>query len=94
MKVLKNCDYINEIKNIPDKSIDLILTDPPYGMNYQSNMRKDKYDKIINDDNLDFLPELFIQIKRIIKNDGIILMFCSFHNIDIFKRERAKKCSN
>jgi len=33
--------------------VDLVITDPPYGMNYQSNRRKVKYDKIRNDE---FIP--------------------------------------
>lgn len=32
-------DCLELIKDIPDKSIDLIVTDPPYGIKYQSNMR-------------------------------------------------------
>lgn len=28
--------------------VDAIITDPPYGMNYKSNRRKDKYNKIEN----------------------------------------------
>ena len=35
--------------------VDAIITDPPYGMDFKSNHRKEKYNKIKNDDNLDFL---------------------------------------
>ena len=41
------------------KIADMCFTDPPYGYNYQSNMREksDKFDVIENDDKyLDFLP--------------------------------------
>src|SRR3972149_5886914 len=36
---------------IPDKSIDLVLTDPPYGIDYQSARRTDnqRKDKIVGD---------------------------------------------
>lgn len=34
---LYNGDYKNFEKEIPDESIDLIITDPPYGINYLSN---------------------------------------------------------
>lgn len=40
---------------------DMVFTDPPYGYNYQSNMREktEKYDVIMNDDKiLDFFPAL------------------------------------
>lgn len=33
---LKLGDCINELKNIPDKSIDLVVMDPPYGLNTNS----------------------------------------------------------
>lgn len=32
------------------KKADAMITDPPYGIQYQSNYRKDKFDKIQNDD--------------------------------------------
>ena len=35
-------DCLEEMKTIPDKSIDMILTDSPYGFGYQSNMKKIK----------------------------------------------------
>jgi len=33
-------DCIEIMKDIPDGSVDLVLTDPPYGMNYKSNYYK------------------------------------------------------
>ena len=51
-------DYINKIiqgdcleimKTFPDKSVDLIVTDPPYGIDYQSGRRHIKYEKIVGD---------------------------------------------
>ena len=41
-----NADCLEILKQLPDKCIDLVLTDPPYGMNYQSGWRKQKYEKI------------------------------------------------
>jgi len=32
--------------------VDAIITDPPYGMNFQSSYRKKQYNKIKNDDNI------------------------------------------
>ena len=55
MKITETIELTNEdcfdlFKRIKDKSIDLVLTDPPYGMSFQSGSRKDKYEKIKNDD--------------------------------------------
>jgi site-specific DNA-methyltransferase (adenine-specific) len=45
------------MKGIPDKSIDLVLTDPPYGINYLSP-RTDNHDKLENDEMGDWLKSL------------------------------------
>jgi len=65
------------MKEIHDESIDLIVTDPPYGINFQSNTRLDKKEKIINDDNinyLDFGKECF----RVLKNNSHAYFFTRF----------------
>ena len=65
------------MKEIPDKSIDLVLTDPPYGMNYRSNHRKEKYDKIVGDDN--FPVEILDEFFRIAKR--AVYVFCRWDNL-------------
>lgn len=56
---LYNGDCLNVMDDLINQGItvDAIITDPPYGMNYKSNRRKDKYNKIENDAALDFLDE-------------------------------------
>ena len=74
-------DCLEEMKNIPDGSIDLILTDPPYGTTAC------KWDSIIP-----FEP-MWIQLKRIIKLNGAIVLFGSepfssflrISNIEMYK---------
>jgi len=88
-----NCfELLQELK---DDSIDLIVTDPPYGINYHTGYRNDKnhlFTKVIaNDDNLDFLPELIQQLYRVLKMDSAMYMFCNQDNIDIFKINIEKK---
>ena len=78
-------DCLDLMKDIPDGSVDLILTDPPYGINFQSHRRKNVYAKIKNDLKLDWVDEYFAECKRILKDDTAIYCFCSWHNIDIFK---------
>jgi len=87
---LYNADCLEKLKDIADNSIDLILTDPPYGINFISNRRKEKYNKIKNDNNLFFLDNLFIQLYRISKNNTSHYCFCSFHNVDLFKQSIEK----
>ena len=51
---------VNVIDRLMDgKKADMVFTDPPYGYNYQSNMRTKKFDVLENDDKiLDFFPNL------------------------------------
>lgn len=78
------------LKQLPDKCIDLVLTDPPYGMNYQSGRREQKYEKIQDDNNLDWLPDFLKELKRVSNDDAIWYVFCSWHNVDVFKYEIQK----
>lgn len=85
-----NADCMDILKQLPDKCIDLVLTDPPYGMNYQSGRREQKYKKIQDDNNLEWLPEFLKELKRVSKDDAIWYVFCSWHNVDFFKHEIQK----
>ena len=71
-----------EMAKMPDASFDLICTDPPYGINYQSNMRvmSKKFEKIHDDNNgnrLDVYSEFF----RLLKDDCVAIVFCSWKNL-------------
>lgn len=86
-------DCLQIMDEIATNSVDLIVTDPPYLMNYQSNRRKktDRFDKIMNDkDNYNLIQEYFQKCNRIMKDNTAIYSFCSWHNIDFFKPEFEK----
>lgn len=75
IKILKG-DCIDLIENIQDCSIDMILCDPPYGINFQSQRKKDKKQwipKIIGDKKpfIEFIP----LIKRVLKPSGCTMIF-------------------
>jgi DNA modification methylase len=36
-------------------ALDTVITDPPYGMSFQSNHRAEQHERIANDDNQDLL---------------------------------------
>ncbi|RLC34792.1 MAG: site-specific DNA-methyltransferase [Candidatus Nealsonbacteria bacterium] len=68
---IHNMDCLEFMKNIPDKSIDLILTDPPYGINCSKGVWKGRrYSREYNDtwDNKRPAKEYFSEILRISKN--------------------------
>ena len=58
-------DCIEEMKKLPDNSVDLCLTDPPYGTTAC------KWDKLIP------FESMWVQLKRIVKNNGAICLFGS-----------------
>ena len=58
-------DCLERMKEIPDGSIDLILTDPPYGTT------QNKWDSVIP------FEQMWEQLKRIIKPNGAIVLFGS-----------------
>ena len=60
---LYNADCLSILPNLPDKSIDLILTDPPYGTTAC------KWDSVIPFD------LMWKELKRIIKDNGCIALF-------------------
>ena len=89
-----NEDCLEGMKRIPDSSIDLIVTDPPYLINYKSKGRKDKEHRfnnvILNDDNEDLIKYYIKECYRILKDDAAMYMFCSVAKIDFFKTELEK----
>lgn len=60
---LRQGDCLELLKDIPDGSVDLILTDPPYGTT------KCKWDSVID------LDLMWVELKRIIKTNGAIILF-------------------
>lgn len=46
---LRQGDCLELMKDIPDKSIDLIVTDPPYLIKYKTNYRKNKKHRFCNE---------------------------------------------
>ena len=89
-------DCFELLQDIPDESIDMVLTDPPYGMNFQSEYRKHKYEKIMGDSDLAWLDDFVNEIYRVSKPNTAHYVFCSFHHIDKFKQaiERKFKIKN
>lgn len=86
-------DCLEVMKNIEKGSVDLVLTDPPYGMSFQSGRRKTTYKKIKNDDNLDWLDTFVSESKRVISENGCLYVFCSKHNINVFMDKLGEEFS-
>lgn len=76
-------DCLIEMQKIPDNSVDLIITDPPYGINLSKGYKKDG-DRILGDDGFSvmfFLDDILKEYKRILKPDSAVYIFTRF---DVF----------
>jgi site-specific DNA-methyltransferase (adenine-specific) len=85
-------DCIELLKDIPDSSVDLVLSDPPYFIDYKTNHRKDKdhifCDGILNDkyEDKDIIMENFLRESyRVLKDNTSIFIFGSWKTIDLWK---------
>ena len=65
-------DCLEKMKEIPDKSIDLVLIDPPYNIN---KAEWDKW-KTVNA-YVEFMGQVFLECQRVLKDNG---SFYFFHN--------------
>ena len=79
-------DCLERMKEIPSGSIDMILTDPPYGMNLSPQRKTGKFHgKIIkNDDNLKWTDLFFNECFRVAGKDTASMFFCNHHCVAEF----------
>ena len=78
-------DCIDGMKVIPDANIDLVITDPPYGIDYQSNYRTIRFDKVEGDTDSNMkMGKLAVkEIYRVLKNNTA---FYCFTRWDVYPR--------
>ena len=82
-------DTIEEMRKLADKSVDLIIADPPYGIDFNSNHRKHSTLKsvggIYNDgkDNTEFLSDIITEIDRVLKDDTHIYWFTRWDRVHL-----------
>ena len=61
--IIYHGDCIEGMKNLPDNSIDMVLTDPPYGMT------QNKWDSVVD------MDLFWKEIKRVTKEHSAIILF-------------------
>ena len=80
-------DYINQViqgdcleimKQMPDKCVDLVVTDPPYGLNYRYDTYNDSPENLITLVN-EFMPEVVRIGKR-------VAVFTGVQNINLYPK--------
>ena len=65
-------DCLEVMKQMPDKCVDLVVTDPPYGVSF-----KKKGEPYMIGDHVNPMPRLYPEVHRVLKDDGAIFMFTS-----------------
>lgn len=90
LNTIYNEDCLETMKRMPDGFVDLVLTDPPYGMDYQSSRRTDRFAKIENDKTLEWLEPFLIEAYRVMKGDSHIYLFCNDFAVSDFRNLSEK----
>jgi DNA modification methylase len=90
---IKNMDCMEYLKTLPDNSVDLVVTDPPYNVSQKGNINfKDlKIRKNFGSWDFGFDPApVLAELKRVLKPNGQMFVFCSTAQIsqymEIFKK--------
>jgi site-specific DNA-methyltransferase (adenine-specific) len=69
-------ESLDYLKIIPDNSISLILTDPPYHSTKKSNITNDKAFST-DEEFLDWMKKFAVEWKRILRPNGSLFLYCS-----------------
>ena len=73
-------DCIEIMQTLPARSVDFILTDPPYIAAYKSRDNQ----TLRNDDNAAWLAPAFAEMYRLLKNDAFAISFYGWPKVDLF----------
>lgn len=84
---LINGDCLEILKTLPEQSVDSIITDPPYGIDYQSARRTDKTKRLkkISNDKTPFIWWLYDAF-RVCKDGGGLIVFCRWDVQEAFRQ--------
>lgn len=73
-------DCIELMRSLPENSVDFILTDPPYLVNYKDRGGR----SIRNDSQADWLRPAFAETYRVLKQDSFMIAFYGWTQVDRF----------
>jgi len=78
-------DAMELLKQIPDESIDLVLTDPPYNMNYSGRGKDNEFKEFANDnlnekEHSEWFNNILKEYYRVLKDNKSIYIWIDFRN--------------
>ena len=74
------------LRRLPGESVDLLLTDPPYGMRYRSSHRSRP---IVGDEDLSWFRPFIREAFRVLRPDTHAYLFCNEYGLATFRAEMA-----
>lgn len=86
LNYIDNCDCLEGLKNVPDKSVDLVITDPPY-MFSQVSAAGRKIDPWADWCNAAFwYASWFQEARRVLKDTGAMWTFLNWRSLVTFQK--------
>ncbi|HUQ94158.1 MAG TPA: DNA methyltransferase [Bryobacteraceae bacterium] len=73
-------DCLDVMKELPSRSVDFILTDPPYLVRYLDRSGR----SVKNDDNAEWLDPAFAQMHRVLKEGRFCVSFYAWNKVERF----------
>ena len=71
-------DYLNFLSKIPDSSVDVVISDPPFGVSYQNHHTHKKFDYIIGDKQKFSYAKLAKECFRVLKPNTAFWLFTGY----------------
>jgi site-specific DNA-methyltransferase (adenine-specific) len=86
-------DCFEQLRSLPDGCVDLVLTDPPYGIDYQSNRRvsRPKLPQFENDIDLSWVDGWVDEVHRVLKDDRHFYCFTRYDMYPVFYNSISRK---
>jgi DNA modification methylase len=80
LNAIINGDCLKVLPELPARSVNFALTDPPYGISYKSRDGR----TVPNDDNTDWLRPAFAEIYRVLERHAFVVSFYGWAKADLF----------
>jgi DNA modification methylase len=79
---LRNADVREVLPSMPAESVDLIVTDPPYGIGFDGNRwQTDNYDELAGDGDTELMASVADELARVLKPDRHAYVFCRWDTL-------------
>jgi len=85
-----NIDCVQGMQRLPDKSVDLVITDPPFAIDFKARKTNynrtqsrviEGYNEIPKDEYLDFTFRWMAEVYRLLKDSGSMYVFSGWNNL-------------